>query len=430
MTCNLTEEQTERWRQFKDQMEADESFIAQQQARDHRRLLVRQEILELLEDFQDGHISLEQLKNTFDQKTRSNWDVFGLKGMNGAMFLNMLVKHIPDQSELSKQLEQTLKLPSDESQGQQRMLDFYDYLNTMIESSQVTRRQIQPARTPFIISAWWHMQDVEHWPVYYPSGRQAFAQEHVYAETNHPMTDYFEFRECFLALSGDLALKSWDLEHLLVWYQERRSPIDTISTTDTTDGAPPVIAVGEEKEEETVETREEALNHTHIQWLLAKIGHRLGCRVWIASNDHKRTWQGERLGDLSMASLPAFWLDPEAQRIVGLIDVVWIKGHNQIAAAFEVEHTTSVYSGLLRMSDLTALSPNQNFPLYIVTPDARMDKVRRELSRPTFQALELHRQCGFFSFESLISQADAILTWASDPSAIDNLASRVPDVDG
>jgi hypothetical protein len=59
-----------------------------------------------------------------------------------------------------------------------------------------------------------------------------------------------------------------------------------------------------------------------------------------------------------------------------------------------------------------------------------MDKVRRELSRPTFQALELHRQCGFFSFEALISQADAILTWASDPSAIDNLASRVPDVGG
>jgi hypothetical protein len=188
MTCNLTEEQIERWRQFKDQMNADEPFIARQQARDPKRLVVRQQILELLEDFRDGRINLEQLKNTFDLKTRSDWDVFGLKGMNGAMFLNMLVKHIPDQSELSKQLEQTLKLPSDESQGREQMLAFYDYLDTMIESEQVTRRQVQPARTPFFVSAWWHMQNVERWPIYYLSGRQAFAQEHVYTETNHPFT--------------------------------------------------------------------------------------------------------------------------------------------------------------------------------------------------------------------------------------------------
>lgn len=32
------------------------------------------------------------------------------------------------------------------------------------------------------------------------------------------------------------------------------------------------------------------------------------------------------------------------------------------------------------MSDLVALSPNSNFPLYIVTPDVRLDKVRCELS--------------------------------------------------
>jgi hypothetical protein len=134
MTCNLTEEQIERWRQFKDQMNADEPFIARQQARDQKRLVVRQEILELLKDFQDGKIGLEQLKNTFDQKTRSDWDVFGLKGMNGAMFLNMLVKHIPDQSELSKQLDQTLKLPSDESQGRQRMLDFYPLSQSELSS--------------------------------------------------------------------------------------------------------------------------------------------------------------------------------------------------------------------------------------------------------------------------------------------------------
>jgi hypothetical protein len=80
------------------------------------------------------------------------------------------------------------------------------------------------------------------------------------------------------------------------------------------------------------------------------------------------------------------------------------------------------------MSDLIAISPNINFPLYIVTPDVRLDKVRRELSRPTFQFLELHKRCGFFSEEKLIQEAENIMRWASHPSAIERLAAKVGDV--
>ena len=52
------------------------------------------------------------------------------------------------------------------------------------------------------------------------------------------------------------------------------------------------------------------------------------------------------------------------------IDVIWLKGHS-IVRAFEVEHTTSIYSGLLRMADLLALQPNMNINLHIVAPDNR-----------------------------------------------------------
>ena len=84
-----------------------------------------------------------------------------------------------------------------------------------------------------------------------------------------------------------------------------------------------------------------------------------------------------------------------------------------------------------RFSDklLVALSPNINFPLYIVTPDIRLEQVRRELARPTFQVLELHKRCGFFSEESLIQNAENIMRWANHPSAIERLALKVSDVD-
>ena len=48
---------------------------------------------------------------------------------------------------------------------------------------------------------------------------------------------------------------------------------------------------------------------------------------------------------------------------IELIDVLWLQG-NAIVAAFEVESTTSIYSGLLRMSDLVAMQPNLNIPLW------------------------------------------------------------------
>jgi len=148
------------------------------------------------------------------------------------------------------------------------------------------------------------------------------------------------------------------------------------------------------------------------------------------SNDQNKMWNGEKLGDLSLKKFPNLWMDSEFQQIISLIDILWLKGINVVTAAFEIEHTTSIYSGLLRMSDLVALYPNINFPLYIVTPNVRLDKVRRELSRPTFQALELHKRCGFFSEEKLLQEAEHIMRWANHPSAIERLAAKVNDIVG
>jgi hypothetical protein len=85
------------------------------------------------------------------------------------------------------------------------------------------------------------------------------------------------------------------------------------------------------------------------------------------------------------------------------IDVLWLKGRS-IARAFEVEHTTAVYSGLLRMADLLALQPNMDIRLHIVAPEERREKVFREMKRPVFSVLErgpLSRRCTFISYESV-----------------------------
>jgi hypothetical protein len=334
--------------------------------------------------------------------------------MSGAMFLNMLVKRLPEE-DLSAALRSVFSLPQDADEGERRMRDFEKYLEAQIDAAVALRSQIQPARIPFLVSGMWHLQDQEAWPVFYQSGRAILRREGLLLPSGEgSIAQYFRFRTSFLCLAASLEIDSWTCEHLLDWMDQKEEPVDRPDPI--VDPSPDVI--------EPDDATEDA-SHTHIQWLLTKIGKALKCQVWVAANDRNRAYRGERLGEACLGELPRLGLDDDSQRIVRLIDVVWIKGERQIAAAFEIEHTTSIYSGLLRMSDLAALSPNLSFPLYIVAPEARIKKVEEQLRRPTFEALGLDRLCQFFSNETLIEEAEGIIRWAHDPSAIQRIAKRV-----
>jgi hypothetical protein len=54
--------------------------------------------------------------------------------------------------------------------------------------------------------------------------------------------------------------------------------------------------------------------------------------------------------------------DETTIRTIEQIAVIWLK-RRAIVRAFEVEHTTAVYSGILRMADLLALQPNMDINL-------------------------------------------------------------------
>ncbi|MEH2118349.1 ParB/RepB/Spo0J family partition protein [Nostoc sp.] len=165
--------------------------------------------------------------------------------------------------------------------------------------------------------------------------------------------------------------------------------------------------------------------HTQMQWILAKLGQKLCGSVWIASNDRSRIWEKEELGSLSMDSLPQLGIRDDAQKTVALIDVVWLSGDNQITAAFEIECTTSIYSGLLRTADLVALVPNLNFPLYVVVPLSRVEKVKKELSRPSFQALKMNKKCNWIVLEDLAQELEAIMKYGTELDAINRLSDNL-----
>jgi hypothetical protein len=71
---------------------------------------------------------------------------------------------------------------------------------------------------------------------------------------------------------------------------------------------------------------------------------------------------------------------------------------NVIAKAFEIEATTMIYSGLLRLNDLVLSQPNNRIDLYVAASRARREKVRNQLMRPSFQALAPRCECVSFEF--------------------------------
>lgn len=141
-----------------------------------------------------------------------------------------------------------------------------------------------------------------------------------------------------------------------------------------------------------------------IQALLAEVGERMNLKIWIPKSDRQRvldSWQPKT--ECLLQQLPLNYDDATLKTIEN-IDVLWIRGRS-IVRAFEVEHTTSIYSGILRMADLMALQPNLNINAHIVAPIERKDKVLQEISRPVFAFLEkgpLSESCTFVSYESIL----------------------------
>jgi len=134
-----------------------------------------------------------------------------------------------------------------------------------------------------------------------------------------------------------------------------------------------------------VEARESDHTHTEVQGWLRDLGLAVGYDVWIAANDRNRPLGPGKLGDGCLERLPVPSTTPGLEAI-RLIDVLWLdRSSGRIIAAYEVEHTTSIYSGIVRMLDL-ALGEDVHAleGLFLVAPDGREDEVRTQLGRPAF----------------------------------------------
>lgn len=191
------------------------------------------------------------------------------------------------------------------------------------------------------------------------------------------------------------------------------------------------VPTKEEQEFSPKSEKEDVRESIRVQAMLSRIGERMKLKIWLPKSDRQRVlavWKPET--DSLLTTLPLNY-DTITLRTIENIDVLWIKGRS-IVRAFEVEHTTSIYSGILRMADLMALQPNLDISAHIVAPAERHEKVLQEISRPVFALLEkgpLKESCTFISYEAVTElSAEKRLEYMND-KVLDEYEERVGDLD-
>lgn len=173
--------------------------------------------------------------------------------------------------------------------------------------------------------------------------------------------------------------------------------------------------VGLDGIEQTVEAqrlRDAAdLSHSQAQTLLASIGHLKGHDVYVPECDVGRLdWDLAKQFPLRREVPQGF---DRVRAILREIDVIWTKkGRNEVEALYEVEHSTPVYSGLLRFNDILLSEPKVR-QFTIASNEPRRELFSRQVSRPTFRQSGLSDLCSFLQYANVVGWHSRLLKGAS-----------------
>jgi hypothetical protein len=298
----------ERWKTSLEEMQADEAWMERHQELDSRRLKALVEMRELLGRYLEGEINTAQFGEVFQSKAGAEWETFGLQGMNGALFLNKLRRYSPDENRLALKLRAALKAPHSPEDARSAMRGLAAYLEELIERGGARRTELQPARHAVLLSAWWHIQSPESWPIFFPITVATLEREELFSLKDSLADSYLEFRQTCQALRAALGLNAWQLEHLCAWLNPAERGGGTVKAIYPISAGQASTAWTEP--EDNAEAPQP--DHTQAQWALAKIGRKFNCKIWIAPQGRTQAWNNEALEALSMAELPPLEWRPTA----------------------------------------------------------------------------------------------------------------------
>ncbi|WP_318507401.1 hypothetical protein [Bacillus sp. T3] len=164
--------------------------------------------------------------------------------------------------------------------------------------------------------------------------------------------------------------------------------------------------------------------HTEMQYHLALLGKSLGYQVWVAQNDHRREWNNQKLGELSLNQLHLPSIIKSVRDTISLIDLLWLDENGSIICAFEVEKSTSIYSGILRLNDLSMSLEHDRCKFYLVAPNKREKEIKAQLHRPSFSQSNICN-ISYILFSDLRCDCEAMCKFGTDLNVLEKISKHI-----
>lgn len=146
----------------------------------------------------------------------------------------------------------------------------------------------------------------------------------------------------------------------------------------------------------TIEDKElvdEKITHDLIEGILIDLGNILGFETYTP--DKSKIFKDRTLGEMTiLQGIPNFTYPRIVKNVKG-VDVIWFNDDFP-HTCFEVEHTTNITEGLLRLYQIKAISCK----FFIIAPSSRKTKFDREILKDPFR--EIRNRYSFRSYEQLL----------------------------
>jgi len=182
-----------------------------------------------------------------------------------------------------------------------------------------------------------------------------------------------------------------------------------------------IEGVFQKRHKEIIEEKEEENLHSEMEYHLLKIGKALGYDVICARNDLSKSYDGNNFSFLCLDCFPTLTVDKDTLNTIQLVDVLWFqKGTNNIVGAFEVEKSTSIYSGILRLTDLAYTIADGDEVFYIIIPNNREKDVKLQLKRPSIKNIKVPIK--YILFSDLKENCDAICKFGNNNFSMEKIA--------
>jgi hypothetical protein len=234
----------ELFQDFADSEEATEHYGEHNRKREE---VIEEKLRPLFDEFLRGEVDIVEFRNRNNGLNKQQ-PLWGFDGFVGGMHFNKLLKAAPDESELEEKLRDVIRPPENGPEAHETIDGFAEYTQRLKEND--LDSDPFPKSTIFFLSYFWHIQQPDEWPLYYPTTEQYLKEQGLFEMEESYGASYVDFIETM----DDLREKAstWletpvayqDVSNAIYWQKEwDESEIDEEETGGETDNADTFIDV-------------------------------------------------------------------------------------------------------------------------------------------------------------------------------------------